>query len=133
MVLYDDDANNDDQFDGLPEYDYYCPNTNPGFGSYKSSMSMAYSNCDVNKLVYNACKHKEKTFNNDIIAISTNLNHAFDITRPCALCGKSGHIFDTCEELQDQVAIQKSYIQLSVALQKFKVMTASQGRDVNSL
>ena len=38
-----------------------------------------------------------------------------------------------CEELQDQAAIRKSYIQLRVALQKMKRMAASQGRDVNSL
>ena len=64
-------------------------------------MSMAYSNCDKNKFVYNACKHKEKIFNNSIMAISTNLKCAFDITCPCVVCGKSGHTFHNCEGLQD--------------------------------
>ena len=98
MVPYDDDDNNDDKFDGPPEYDYCRPNTDPDFYSYKSLMSVAYSNCDVSKLVYNACKHEEKIFNNGIMAISTHLGRAFDITCPCAIFGKSGHTFDNCEE-----------------------------------
>ena len=67
------------------------------------------------------------------MVISTNLNRAFDTSRPCAICGKAGHSFDDCEELKDQAAIQKSYIQLRVALQKLKGIAASQGRDINSL
>ena len=59
MVPYDDDDNNDGQFDGVPEYDYCCLNTDPDFDFYKSLMSMAYSNCDANKLAYNACKQKK--------------------------------------------------------------------------
>ena len=97
MVPYDNNNNNNDRFDGLPEYDYCCPNTNPDFGSYQFYMSIAYSNCDVNKLVCKACKDKEKIINNGIMAISINLGRAFDITLPCAICGKSGHTFDNCE------------------------------------
>ena len=96
-------------------------------------MFMAYSNCDINKLVYNACKHEEKIFNNGIMVISTNLNRACDNICPCTISGKSGHTFDNCEELQDSAAIWKSYIQLRVALQKIKGMTASQGCEVSSL
>ena len=131
MVPYDDD-NNDDKFGAPPEYDYCCPNTDPDFGSYQSLMSIVYSNCDVNKLVDNV-KHEEKIFNNSIMTISTNLGRAFDISRPCTICGKSGQTFDTCKELQDQAAIRKSYIQLNVALQKIKDMIASQGHNANSL
>ena len=65
--------------------------------------------------------------------IISNLNRAFDTTRPCAICGKTGHTFDDCGEIQDQAAIRKSYIQLCIALQKLKGIAASQGRDVNSL
>ena len=96
-------------------------------------MSIVYSNCDVNKLAYNACKHEKKNLNNGIMAISTNLNCAFDITCPCAICSKFGHTFNNGEELQDQATIRKSYIQLRVALQKIKGMAASQDRDVNFL
>ena len=39
---------------------------------------------------------------------STNLNRAFDTTCPCAICRKTGHTFDDCEEFQDQAAIRKS-------------------------
>ena len=45
-----DDKNNDDEFDGPPEYDYCCPNTDPDFGLHWSLMSIAYSGCYVNKL-----------------------------------------------------------------------------------
>ena len=93
---------------------------------------MAYSDCDVNNLTYHTCKHIEKIFNNSVMAISTNLNRAFDITCPCAICGQTGQSFDGCEELRDQAVIQKSYIQLRLALQKFKGIAASQGHDVNS-
>ena len=134
MIPYDVDVdNNEDKFDGPPEYDYYRPGIDPDFGSYNSRMSMVYSNCDINKLAYHACKYKEKIFNSGFMTISTNLNCAFDIACPCAICGKFGHTFNNCEELQDPAAIRKSYIQLRVALQKIKGMTASQGYNVNSL
>ena len=41
------------------------------------------------------------------MAINGNLNRAFDLSRPCALCGKIGHSFDGCEELKDPAAIRK--------------------------
>ena len=50
------------------------------------------------------------------MAISNNLSRAFYTTRPCTICGKVGHTFEGCEELQDPVLIRKSYIQLRVAL-----------------
>ena len=96
-------------------------------------MYMAYSNCNVNNLAYHTCKYAEKIFNNGVMAISTNLNHAFDITRPCAICEKTGHSFDDCEELRGQAAIWKSYIQLCVVLQKLKGIAVSQGCDLNFL
>ena len=80
-------------------------------------MSMAYSDCNVNKLVYHTCKHKWKIFNNGVMGISIKLNSAFDITCPCAICGKSGHTSNNCEELQDPAVIWKSYIKLRVPLQ----------------
>jgi len=122
-----------DEFDGPPEYDYCRPNIDPDFGLHRSLMSIAYSGCDVNKLAYKACKHEEKIFNNSIMVISNNLGCTFDAARPCAICGKTGHTFEDCKELQDLAAIRKSYIQLRVALQKIKGMAASQGRDVNLL
>ena len=59
MVPYDDDDNNDDKFDGPPEYDYCRPNSDPDFSSYKFLISMVYSNCDANQLAYHTCKHIE--------------------------------------------------------------------------
>ena len=134
MALYDVDNNDDDYSqNGQPEYDYCHPGTGPDFGSNKSLISMVYSDCDVNKLAYHTCKHKEKIFNNGIMAISTNLNCAFDITCPYAICGKSSHTSYNCEKLQDPGVVWKSHIQICVALQKIKGMAASQGRNVNSL
>ena len=61
MVLYDVDVDiNDHKYYGPPKYDYCRLGTNPDFGFFKSLMSMAYSNCDVNKLAYNTCKHRER-------------------------------------------------------------------------
>ena len=131
-VLYDDE-NNDNKFDTPPKYDYCWFNTDSDFGSYQSLISMAYSNCGINKLVYNACKHEEKIFNNSIMSIITNLNCTFNSTCLCVICCKSGHTFDNCEDLQYPVAIWESYIQLCVALHKIKGRAASQDRDMNSL
>ena len=67
------------------------------------------------------------------MVINNNLSRTFDTTHLCAICGKVGHTFKGCKELQDPIAIQKSYIQLCVALQKIKGMGTNQSRDLNSL
>ena len=95
-------------------------------------MSLAFGDSDVNSLTYRD-KHAEKIFTQAVIAISGNLNRAFDLSRACALCGKSGHSFDDCEELKDPAAIQKAYISLRIALQKLKGIATSQRRDINSI
>ena len=116
VVPYDlDNNNNNDDWNGPPEYEYCCPGTNPDFGSFHSLMSISYSNCDVNALAYKTCSHTKKTYDNGIMSISSNLNRSFVTTRPCAICGKTGHTFDNCGEMQDQAAIRKSYIQLCIA------------------
>ena len=65
--------------------------------------------------------------------ISTNLRCAFDTSRPCALCYKTGHLFDNCEELKDPAAIRKAYISFRIALQKLKGLAATQNRDINTI
>ena len=67
------------------------------------------------------------------MAISTDLRCAFDTSRPCALCYKTGHSFDDCEELKDSAAIRKAYISLRIALQKLKGLATTQNRDINSI
>ena len=131
VVPYDVENNNDD-WNGPSKYDYCRLGADPNFVSYESLMCMAYSDCDVNSLAYGD-KHAEKIFNQGIMAISTNLNHAFDTSRPCAIYGKAGHSFDDCKELKDQAAIWKSYIQLRVAIQKLKGIVTSQRCDINSI
>jgi len=78
-------------------------------------------------------KHAQKIFSQAVMQISGNLNRAFDTSRVCALCGKSGHSFNDCEELKDPAAIRKAYIPLRIALQKLKGIATSQRRDINSI
>ena len=95
-------------------------------------MNLAFSDCDVNSLAYGD-KHAQKIFSQAVMQISGNLNRAFDTSRACALCGKSGHSFDDCEELKDPAAIRKAYILLRIALQKLKGLATTQNRDINSI
>ena len=67
------------------------------------------------------------------MVISGNLNRVFDLSRPCALCGKAGHSFDDYEELKDPAAIRKAYISLRIGLQKLKGIATIQRRDINSI
>jgi len=87
----------------------------------------------VNSLAYGGDKHAQKIFSQAVMQISGNLNRAFDTSRVCALCGKSGHSFNDCEELKDPAAIRKAYIPLRIALQKLKGIATSQRRDINSI
>ena len=62
-------------------------------------MLIAYSGCDENNLVYNACQHQKKLFNAGIMAGSDNLSCIFDTTCPYFICGYVDHPFKGCEEL----------------------------------
>ena len=130
MVPHDDDHNYDDDWNGPTKYEFCRPGTDPNFNTYKSLMSLAFGGCYVNSLAYGD-KHAEKIFKQDVMAISGNLNRAFNLSRPCALCGKAGHSFDDCEELKDPVAIQKAYISLHIGFQKLKGIATSQRCDIN--
>ena len=100
VVLYDlESKNNNDDWNSPPEYDYCRPGTDPDFGSYHSLISISYSDCDVNALAYKTGSHTKKIYDNGIMSISSNLNRAFDATRPCAIYGKTGHTFDDCGEM----------------------------------
>ena len=94
-------------------------------------MRLAFSDCDVNSLAYGD-KHDEKILKQAMMAISSNLHRAFDTSRPCALCGKSVHSFDDCEELKDLEAIRKIYISLQITLQKLKGLATTQNHDINT-
>ena len=134
LTRYDNNNNYDDYDDwnGPEEYEYCRPGVDPNFTSNESLMRLAFSDCDVNSLVYSD-KHGEKIFKQAVMAISKNLHRAFNTSRPCALCGKSGHSFDDCEELKDPAAIRKAYISLQIALQKLKGLATTQNRDINSI
>ena len=93
-----------DDWNGPEEYEFCRPGVNPDFSSYESLMRLACVDCDVNSLAYGD-KHGERFFKQAVMVISENLHRAFDTSRPCAPCGKSGHPFDDCEELKDPAAI----------------------------
>ena len=131
MIPHDDDNNYDDWNDPA-KYEFCRPGTDLNFNTYESLMSLAFGDYDVNSLAYGD-KHAEKIFKQNVMAISGNLNHAFDLSRPCALCGKAGHSFDDCEELKDPAEIRKAYISLRIGLQKLKGIATSQRRDINSI
>ena len=94
----------ENDWNGPAEYDYCRPGTDPDYSTYKSLMSLAFGDSDVNSIAYRD-KHAHKIFSQTVMQISGNLNCAFDTSCACALCGKSGHSFDDCEELKDPVAI----------------------------
>ena len=127
-----EDNNEYDDWNGPEEYEFCRPGVDPDFNSYESLMRLACGDCDVKSLAYGD-KHVEKIFKQAVMAISGNLNRAFDLSRPCALCGKVGHSFDDCEELKDPAAIRKAYISLRIALQKLKGLATIQNRDINSI
>ena len=131
MVPHDDDHNYDD-WNGPTKYEFCRPGTDSNLNTYESLMSLTFGNCDVNNLAYGD-KHAEKIFKQAVMIISGNLNRAFDLSRPCALCGKAGHSFDDCEELKDPAEIRKAYISLRIGLQKLKGIATSQRRDINSI
>ena len=136
VTPYNNDNNNyDDYYDDWTapdKYEYCRPGVDPDFNSYDSLMQLAFSDVDVNSLAYGN-KHAEKIFKGAVMAISTNLRRDFDASCPCALCGKTGHSFDDCEELKDPAAIRKAYISLQIALQKLKGLATTQNRDINSI
>ena len=76
-------------------------------------------------------KYAKMIFKQAVTVISGNLNRAFDLSRPCALCGKVGHSFDDCKELKDPAAIRKANIPLCIGLQKLKGIATSQRCDIN--
>ena len=80
-MIHHDDDNNYDDWNGPAEYEFCYPGTDPDFNTYKSLMSLAFGDCDVNSLAYGN-KHAEKIFKQAVMAISGNLNRAFDLSRP---------------------------------------------------
>ena len=135
VTPYNNNNNNYDDYDDWnapEEYEYCRPGVDPDFNFYESLMRLAFSDADVNSLAYGD-KHDEKIFKQAVMAISTDLCCAFDTSCPCALCYKTGHSFDDCEELKDPAAIQKAYISLQIALQKLKGLATTQNCDINSI
>ena len=66
--------------------------------------------------------------------VRSNNPQVFDVTRPCAVCGQSGHTFDNCPQLQNKEALTKAYIRIVSALNRLlKSVRGSQNKDINTL
>ena len=64
----------------------------------------------------------------------------FDSTRPCAVCGKTGHNFDNCDALKDHDRLRQAFIRLQVASRRFanhvsgqKLLPSDQSKEINQL
>ena len=69
-----------------------------------------------------------------ICALSSDLNRFDSKTKPCALCKKTGHTFEGCEQLQDPTLIRQHYIKLRLAFQRLRsVADQASVNDLNEL
>jgi hypothetical protein len=66
--------------------------------------------------------------------IGSNLNSAFDTSRPCVICGGTGHTFDGCKVLLDSAGVKTAYIKLRVALNRLHGLSSKFGQpDISAL
>jgi hypothetical protein len=66
--------------------------------------------------------------------MGSNLNSAFDTSRPCVICGGTGHTFDGCKALLDSAGVKTAYIKLRVALNRLHGLSAKFGQsDLSAL
>jgi hypothetical protein len=66
--------------------------------------------------------------------IGSNLNSAFDTSRPCVICGGTGHTFDGCKVLLDSTGVKTAYIKLRVALNRLHGLSGKFGQsDISAL
>jgi hypothetical protein len=66
--------------------------------------------------------------------IGSNLNSAFDTSRPCVICGGTGHTFDGCKVLLDSAGVKTAYIKLRVALNRLHGLSGKFGQsDISAL
>jgi len=66
--------------------------------------------------------------------MGSNLNTAFDTSRPCVICGGTGHTFDGCKALLDSPAVRTAFIKLRVAIQRLYGVATKFGQpDLNAL
>jgi hypothetical protein len=66
--------------------------------------------------------------------MGSNLNSAFNTSRPCVICGGTGHTFDGCKALLDSAGIKTVYIKLCVALNRLHGLSGKFGQsDLSAL
>jgi hypothetical protein len=64
--------------------------------------------------------------------IGSNLNSAFDTSRPCVICGGTGHTVDGCKVLLDSTGVKTAYIKLRVALNRLHGISGKFGQSNTS-
>lgn len=82
------------------------------------SFAIVYANIDESAVA--SYPVREQFLDQAIHMIGKYASYAFNTTCPCAICGTSGHTCEGCKELEDPAAIQKVYIQVRIALGKYK-------------
>jgi hypothetical protein len=61
--------------------------------------------------------------------MGSNLNAAFDTSRPCVICGGKGHTFDGCKALIDYPAVRTAFIKLRAASQQLYGVASKFGQE----
>ena len=70
----------------------------------------------------------------------TKQGAVFESSRPCSVCGKTGHNFNNCDELKDHDRLCKDFIWLQVASKRFanqisghNMLPSNQYKEINQL
>ena len=70
----------------------------------------------------NDSSEEHRKFINAVHNIATDFRNnrtPFDKSRPCLICGKTGHSFDECEDLRDHERVRMALIRLTSAAHRF--------------
>ena len=65
--------------------------------------------------------------------VKNNTLRRHDISRPCAICGKTGHSFDGCPDLKDNNNVRLAYIRLKLAVNRLCNSSETMLQPVNAL
>jgi hypothetical protein len=107
----------------------YGMSSDPDFTSI-GLHSIAFDDIDLD-----TCKDAELGLLLEAInQIGSNLNSAFDTSRPCVICGGTGHTFEGCKVLLDSAGVRTAYIKLRFALNHLHGLSGKFGQsDISAL
>ena len=87
--------------DSIAEYALHGINVGSAYGDAADDLQL------LTTFIHNVASH-----------IRNNNTRAFDTSRPCAVCGQTGHPFDDCPLLQDKREVTRAYIRIVTALKR---------------